>query len=51
MTKNQQSKPQNEHGQQNQEPKEDQNPSDPRNRDFKDQKVEHNTQRDKQPTR
>jgi len=33
MTKNQQSKPQNEHGQQNQEPKKGQNPNDPQNRE------------------
>jgi hypothetical protein len=55
MTKNQQSKPRNEHDQQNKEPKKGQNPNDPQNRvenpkhqEYHDEKQH---QGDKQPTR
>src|SRR5438552_1848139 len=55
MTKNQQSKPQNEHGQQNQEPKKGQNPHDPQNRVENPKHQERHDEKqhrgDKQPTR
>ena len=55
MTKNQQSKPQNEHGQQNQEPKKGQNPNDAQNRERNPKHTEHHDEKqhqgDKQPTR
>ena len=55
MTKNQQSKPQNEHGQQNLEPKKGQNPHDPHNRVENPKHQEHHDEKqhqgDKQPTR
>jgi len=55
MTRNQQSKPRNEHGHQNQEPKKGQNPNDPQNRVENPKHQEYHDENqhrgDKQPTR
>jgi hypothetical protein len=48
MTKNQQSKPQNEHGQQNQEPKKGQSPNDPQNREQNPKHQEHHDEKQHQ---
>jgi hypothetical protein len=50
MTKKQQSKPQNEHGPQNQEPKKGQNPNDPRNREQNPKHTEHHDEKSTKAT-